>query len=938
MICRRIEPLLSRLMDGRLSERDATTVTAHLRDCPICRRHRDRLAAVNADLGSLNELPAPSRLEARVAARWLQEQTAGTPGCSALPPAARHPRVVIAWVGALIGIAVSLTVGHMHARHRDGSLQRAARPPVAVREPLVLTPALPHDPQFEAPPPHLSMLGERQPPRTTNRLPSPSIGRGAGGEGRLPGLVHHGETTQATDPSPRSTPLPNVLTATTDNARPDQSGAPRLEEWEQVERRVRGHVQIRDDFVTIPFPRVAAASGPQVMAPVRQYQGDDFTRTRLPGPHDRPIAAAIEQYQREAAVVDSRLTREVTLQQKATALTDLCGKLRADTGISLRAGPSVADEKVTVFCSKQPLREVMRQLSRPFGYTWLRSGKSGEYRYELAQDLKSQLLEEELRNRDRREALIALDREIQRFRPYLDLSPDEALEKMRSAPPAEKKVLERLAGLSWGVAQLYFRLSPEQLNTLRAGHSLEFRADPQAGELSLPPELEASVLSSLRDRRLVVSADGVQWGYAASLPTGLPPAQVEGARPLVHVTVVQSELGQFTLEGDPGFTVGDATLRTSDDTRAQGPVATGRSPSAQRPNNAAANARFQHDPALQRRISVRPADPTPSPSPRGRGDSGTGRTTRAGGVLSPPSPSGGGARDGVPAARVTSADVLEALHRATGMPIIADYYTRLYPSPDLSTADERVYDALNRVSDAMRLRWRKEAGWLQFRSSSYFHDRLKEVPNRLLHRWATARRERGWVALDEVIEIAGLSDAQLDASAMAEGAKTSFGLEEWDLARSPNLRPHWRFLAGLTPAQRQQASGEEGLSFSRLPLPQQQEFLRQALGSTGDATGFGLQELATTMLKIDYSVPGWHQWPGSGTPDGAPSDFILRPVVREQTRAAALAAARRIDARVTESDIRPTLLDGVVIYTIGTVDNRHAVRIVRSRSQSFSTD
>src|SRR6202008_1057483 len=119
---------------------------------------------------------------------------------------------------------------------------------------------------------------------------------------------------------------------------------------------------------------------------------------------------------------------------------------RSDTGIRLSAGPSVADEKVTVFCEKLPLRDVMRQLSRPFGYTWLRSKKeSGDYCYELVQDLKSQLLEEELRNRDRDAALLALDREVERYRPYLDLSPDEALARARSAPAADKPLLEKLA-------------------------------------------------------------------------------------------------------------------------------------------------------------------------------------------------------------------------------------------------------------------------------------------------------------------------------------------------------------------------------------------------------------------------------------------------------------------------------------------------------------
>jgi len=91
----------------------------------------------------------------------------------------------------------------------------------------------------------------------------------------------------------------------------------------------------------------------------------------------------------EAAIVDPRLFHEVTLAQKATALSDLCDHLRNDTGIQLAAGPSVADEKVTVFCEKLPLREVMRQLSRPFGYTWLRSGKQGDYHSRLFAQPKS---------------------------------------------------------------------------------------------------------------------------------------------------------------------------------------------------------------------------------------------------------------------------------------------------------------------------------------------------------------------------------------------------------------------------------------------------------------------------------------------------------------------------------------------------------------------
>jgi RNA polymerase sigma-70 factor, ECF subfamily len=677
-------------------------------------------------------------------------------------------------------------------------------------------------------------------------------------------------------------------------------------------------------------------------------------------------AAGLMLSEREKEVVDSRLTQKVTCAFKGTALSDLCEKLKTDTGVHLTAGPSVADEKVTLFCEKLPLREVMRQLSRPLGYTWLRSKssdgrrqtgggspKSEEatdrppttdyrlpspvYRYELVQDLRSQLLEEELRNRDRNEALSALDREIQQFRPYLDLSPDQALEKARSAPPTEKKLLERLSGLGWGVAQLYFRLSPAQVNSLLAGQELEFRQEPGNGELPLPPEMAAGVLSSLRDRRVLVSGDGVSWGHPDQLHNGLPPSQVAGAQPLVHLRIVPSELGQYTLEGYSGLTLEhpSCVLLTRDDARALGPLATGISPSAQQPNNAAANARSSNDPALQRRVSV-------TPDAAGALDAGPAQARRE--EITGLSPTGVRPLAGSPrlapgvSKKVTAAEVLEALHRASGMPIVADYYTRLFPVSTVSCESLRLYEALNLLGDAVRLRWRKEGDWLQFRSASFFQDRLKEVPNRLLNRWAAARRQRGYLELDELLEIAALPDAELDASAMAEGAKERYGLEEWDLARNPKLRPHWRFLAALTPAQRQEAATPSGLAFIRLTLPQQQEFLRLALGTGGNSFAIGMQELAAATLKIDYSAPGWYQWPATGTPDTGLPGSIQRPSVRERTRAAAYAAARKLDPAVAEADVVPTSPDGTIIYTVGTPSTHHALRVVSTSQNTFMTD
>ena len=164
-----------------------------------------------------------------------------------------------------------------------------------------------------------------------------------------------GNRPRGTSPNPRPQ-SPSVDDLVYVNRDPDgaiQEWVPlRQDEWEKIEARIRRVVRVHDDFITIPFPRIASTS-------------------------DHPIAQAVESYKREAAVVDPRLSREVSLQSKATALSDLCDRLRGETGIQIAAGPTVADEKVTLFCEKLPLREVMRQLSRAFGYTWLRSKKEG---------------------------------------------------------------------------------------------------------------------------------------------------------------------------------------------------------------------------------------------------------------------------------------------------------------------------------------------------------------------------------------------------------------------------------------------------------------------------------------------------------------------------------------------------------------------------------
>jgi hypothetical protein len=262
--------------------------------------------------------------------------------------------------------------------------------------------------------------------------------------------------------------------------------------------------------------------------------------------------------------------------------------------------------------------------------------------------------------------------------------------------------------------------------------------------------------------------------------------------------------------------------------------------------------------------------------------------------------------------RVTSADVLEALHRATGLPILADYATRFYPSGSIPRGDRPLVALLKEIADLMGLHWQIADGeWLCFRSVTRHQDRRRETPNRLLARWAESRRRHGALTLEDLMEIARLPQAQLDGREMAEGARELWGLAEWPLAAG-GLRQHLRYLSAFAPEQRARAIDAAGLPFTEMSPAQQKGFLSVAIGAP-EAAELAPEELAGAALRVDYTVPGWYEWrvPGPSwlswavpLEPGPEGRRVFCPVVRERTREGALAALGRVDARLRAAVLR----------------------------------
>jgi len=629
----------------------------------------------------------------------------------------------------------------------------------------------------------------------------------------------------------------------------------------QVLAWVRRHLPpAEDDFVQIPLPRLAAAD-----------------------PKSPAAGEAIRNYEEEAKVVDARLFRKVTLSSKAEPLEALCGRLAEQTGVKIQASRGVRDERVTVFVEDRPARDVMREVARLFGYHFGRTGEPNAYQYELVQDLRSQLAEEEMRNRDVHEALLALDEEMAWFRPYLSRNMDQQIDRVTRNTDDKNTELNRLyrlvKGGGWGPAQLYFRLSPAERSLLLDGKQLTFTMSDPDRERRIPAEWREPLLKS---SGLRLYAGGALIEHLDPEKPSTPVHQVAGMEPEVHLTLNRSEAGEVSLRvatvvsGDVNGqrTYGGATWE----------IARGRSPSTANPGNAAANAALKGLPLFQQRLDL---DPQPS-CPRLAEDA----ELKKKGLLDAHAFV---FEQELREPHVTTADVWEEIHRRTHLPIVADAYTRLYPASQFKRQKVTTFDALCQLGDVLGVRWKKDGEFLLGRSTSFYWDKLKEVPDRLLTHWQEDRDRLGGLPLEDLMAMAALTDEQVGSHTVGLGITHCRGLDEWGIvAGGPfiggelvpeHLRKQARALTVLTPGQLRAAQTPRGLALETLTPPQ-----REVLGRE---LGWGPEGQQWPRLLVSYIPRGRYVWQPLISQERYNMEGKFWPRVSGATREEALAQARK---------------------------------------------
>jgi hypothetical protein len=865
MSCDRVSEALNAWLDGEVGLLAAARIRRHLRRCAACAEYARAAQAISRAARSWRGEGPPRALESRMAAALdsapaaLLDQAealfAGTP--SPVRPAARpRGRRLAAMAGIVAAGAAAAT---------------------AV---VFLTPPAPEG-------------SSRTPPQVAAALPAPSIASASLPETASGGREEHPDASGDPQPQHRSAQrwvrptLGGYSRAKTppleDTAYLDGRDSDLRQFWVDAGRGAAGLIgeierQLitpKDDFVRLPAPRLAdsAAGG-------------------------AALKDAVDQYNREASVVDTRLSRRVTLQLKAASLEELCAALQVQAAVRLHAGRGVADEKVTVLVKDLPARDVMRGVARLFGYYWGRNGEGGSYSYELVQDLRSRLVEEELRNSDANAALLALDAEMERYRPLLGLTPEQLRSRVAAASGPEKA---RLQGLlehgGWGGLQAYSRLSPAERLALRSGEEIRFSLDAENPDRRLPAVWKRPLLQSWNQKVSLGTTNGELFWNGTT-----PVADVPGAVPVVTLRMNRSEAGQLNLQAGLNVTIQASEMEWKSRGTAMS-LAVGRSPSVAKPDNGAANAALKGRPPFNRVISL-----APKPAYRTRADYEAGRDKDFTGV--------------------TSAEVWEALHHESGLNVIADFYTRLHPHTAFRMERVSLFDALCRAGETLGVRWKKDGDALLCRSTGYFWDKVKEVPKRQLVRWQQAARPPDGLPLQDLLEMGMLSDAQLDSLVVAEGVVYGWGIEEYALVTPPGrLRSQVRFVAALAPEQRRKLFSPEALLFGDLNFAQQQEFLRMNPWVHDPNLQLRPELLAQTRLNALYAPAGVYWW-APRDPNG--SLQVRDVMLTDRSAEKLLEAARRIDAAAGPHQIQRSEGDLLLHGRIGDL-----LKFGRSRTHAF---
>ncbi|MCS6923227.1 MAG: hypothetical protein NZM10_02495, partial [Fimbriimonadales bacterium] len=528
---------------------------------------------------------------------------------------------------------------------------------------------------------------------------------------------------------------------------------------------------------------------------------------------------------------DLLLQRRITVWLKLEPMRDALRQIGKQTGVSLRCIDAIAEEKVAIFVENRPAHEILTQLAKLFRYEW-RPHEAGGYILYVPDETRLQ--EERMVSAVREARLRALRdlaqtaREVRRmpieerekeleqllaqFRShspqqqvrYMVLSGMTPTPLMRQTPDGEPIETGRYLFDSEYCAYHCLASLPERaLNALVAGQTVGLSTKPAFGILTLPED--ALLPDGMRDKQFI-RRDSQSSEYVGDVVSPLRNPEFAGVWlrmasrwGMLEYQIVS--LATFT-ENYSGERRTTRMLHRADFALSLPMANYLRENELWRFWEAWATPEAQWLEALPERVEPRTDRPAPAtPSYRSEWD------------VEP--------RMGTPV------DALEYLAWATRRPVISDAFRIGYvPLPRANQTALRSLVPYLTADCWVRV---DESGYLLARHKYYWSYRRYELPEAWLRPLEQKSAQQGWLTLDDYIALAGkLTEAQVEYLTQARHFRI-FPITQFEFEPLVSCLPALRFLASLSPAQRQQLNAGRWLLRRHLSPLQQRRF-QEAIG------------------------------------------------------------------------------------------------------------
>lgn len=511
---------------------------------------------------------------------------------------------------------------------------------------------------------------------------------------------------------------------------------------------------------------------------------------------------------------DARLAKRVTIDRIKTPLRKILDELSKSTGVVLKAGVNngdwqVRDRKMNIFGEDVPLAQIMNSISHVMKFKWDRKGEPGKWTYRLYMDRRTLLSAEAQRARaeEKEDAERTRRRKgaLDAFGKLSSLSAEEKAALLDKNP-----FLYAVSRLGWGDSiGDFFRQVPAVAEALSSGQMVSIDS------ASLAPGARTSILNALlaeltmekkfgggsQDTPLPDKIDPAKIMISVNDSMDRMPQQMQGV--LLGEVRLKCSAGNITIplinpENEFARYMGKLMLEAETSGRTLDEVGEERESevAAMMTHQATAEAggepvnEHPDDPALHAKVKLQPDSPA-------------------------------------------LFNVQLDLAHASGLCVVSDHF----PGPDgrgempqqgPPSGEVELKKALDTIADIYIYNWDKRDGVLEFRDRNWFRKRTLQIPDAWLNRWRDELKTTGTIGLDNLSQIAQLTQEQLSANVMYDDDFRASNLAGIVVAGREPLR----FYASLQSDQRSALLTDFGLDAATLS-PDQSDLLSTLLATRG---------------------------------------------------------------------------------------------------------